>query len=1091
MLRMMKEGGFKEAFAAFDDILAKNKKLVTASVFVGVTTWLMLSSFYHIAERDNPKMIWTYPGCYSPFEEEDNLDGRPPCPHRFGSILSSSYFTLLNLFGEFPLVDEHSTAGRYLGVFTAVVAVAVFAIPTGIFGAGFEDMIRLRKQKALEDSEAAGMEDVFEDEGKVAWGDDTPESATSRPNATTGEDDDQPLYSFLDTRTMTGRVYSRVLVAVVMLDVVAFFLSTLDYLEEGKMHAVAFALGVIELASVFLFTLDYIARALSAAASRSGGLMRYLLSFYGLVDLLSVLPFFLGLPTFGGIASISPKLLPTLVRSLRLIRMLKLERYVRAFTVFDDVVRGNLDILAVSGFFALVAWVFASSLLFFTESQGPDPEMTPYYESVPMAMWVTLLNLSGEAPLCDYTAWGKVITGVLGIFGVAVFAVPVGLLGAGFEEWVETIQSKEAMKESEEFSRRQDSGAYTRKDDVEDEDIDYEEGDEEMGEEVGSARAFRKRLYVFMEARTVWGRRFEAFIMLVIIITVTQTILMTMPSVCADETSCPTAFEIVEFVAVIIFTVEYALRIYAAPEAYPELSPCVARLRYSMSFYAVIDFLAIFPYYLAQTSSWVDEYDNYLRLLRILRILKLDKYAPCVSLIDDVFWLKAKGLLVAGFASVVMLAWFGTIMFLVEKDDNKVVIDCYTEADRFSSVVNSLQYDLILLTGDYPLIDFTILGRFVNFVQQIVVAVGVVAVPSGLIANGFSQVLEERRNEKHAKRRAAAVQLQRQVRGHLARRQFLMTVEDAQQQEEERKHQKRILEKDQEAHLPAIERARRKVYRFSTGVTQAGKIFDAFVAVLILLNVIAVIAESDSRLGGRSNSATGSLDDGGSIQAFFDGFEAFSVLVFTAEIAMRFFIAPISSEYNRSRWNYMTSFFGIIDLASIVPWYVQMILSLSGVYFDASVFRVVRMFRILQLEHFVSAFTLLDDVWSSCQDTLAATGLLALVVWVGSACLFYLFEKNNECTGDAFKSIPDAMYYVAVFLAGEWGKMDFTWPGKILCCVLCVMGIALFAIPVGTVFEAFQDVLEEVNTSEEEKSPKTSSDAKEEPEDEFAGFTFK
>ena len=91
------------------------------------------------------------------------------------------------------------------------------------------------------------------------------------------------------------------------------------------MHAVAFALGVIELASVFLFTLDYIARALSAAASRSGGLMRYLLSFYGLVDLLSVLPFFLGLPTFGGIASISPKLLPTLVR-----------RYVGGMAVDED-----------------------------------------------------------------------------------------------------------------------------------------------------------------------------------------------------------------------------------------------------------------------------------------------------------------------------------------------------------------------------------------------------------------------------------------------------------------------------------------------------------------------------------------------------------------------------------------------------------------------------------------------------------------------------------------------------------------------------------------------------------------------------------
>ena len=44
---------------------------------------------------------------------------------------------------------------------------------------------------------------------------------------------------------------------------------------------------------------------------------------------------------------------------------------------------------------------------------------------------------------------------------------------------------------------------------------------------------------------------------------------MTMPSMCADETHCSSAFDSVEFVAVIIFTIEYAMRIYAAPEAYP------------------------------------------------------------------------------------------------------------------------------------------------------------------------------------------------------------------------------------------------------------------------------------------------------------------------------------------------------------------------------------------------------------------------------------------------------------------------------------------------------------------------------------------
>lgn len=46
--------------------------------------------------------------------------------------------------------------------------------------------------------------------------------------------------------------------------------------------------------------------------------------------------------------------------------------------------------------------------------------------------------------------------------------------------------------------------------------------------------------------------------------------------------------------------------------------------------------------------------------------------------------------------------------------------------------------------------------------------------------------------------------------------------------------------------------------------------------------------------------------------------------------------------------------------------------------------------------------------------------------------------------------------------AGEWGQIDFTPGGKVLCCLFCVLGIALFAIPVGTIFEAFGDVLAEL-----------------------------
>ena len=59
----------------------------------------------------------------------------------FESIPDSMFFSLLNLFGEFPLVSEHSTQGRFVAVFVAIFAVAIFGIPVGILGDGFGDAI--------------------------------------------------------------------------------------------------------------------------------------------------------------------------------------------------------------------------------------------------------------------------------------------------------------------------------------------------------------------------------------------------------------------------------------------------------------------------------------------------------------------------------------------------------------------------------------------------------------------------------------------------------------------------------------------------------------------------------------------------------------------------------------------------------------------------------------------------------------------------------------------------------------------------------------------------------------------------------------
>jgi Ion transport protein len=164
----------------------------------------------------------------------------------------------------------------------------------------------------------------------------------------------------------------------------------------------------------------------------------------------------------------------------------------------------------------------------------------------------------------------------------------------------------------------------------------------------------------------------------------------------------------------------------------------------------------------------------------------------------------------------------------------------------------------------------------------------------------------------------------------------------------------------------------------------------------------------------------------------------------------------------------------------------------------ATVFRILRIFRILQLEDFIVAFSKLDNVFRASKGVLKATGLMAILIWVGCGALFFIFEQNNPnwrecdasvplrgnvsnaelgcydfdsitdcnkyygegmCHQTAFTNMPDSLYYTAVFLGGEWGVVDFTAFGRLVCVFLCATGITLYAIPVGTFIDSFGAVI--------------------------------
>jgi hypothetical protein len=348
------------------------------------------------------------------------------------------------------------------------------------------------------------------------------------------------------------------------------------------------------------------------------------------------------------------------------------------------------------------------------------------------------------------------------------------------------------------------------------------------------------------------------------------------------------------------------------------------------------------------------------------------------------------------------------------------------------------------LTGDYPITDYTFWGKAVNFFM-ILFAVSMVAIPSGLLADGFQQVIENDA-EQRALRKA---------------RKDARANKDPVKTEANRSW---FAERDAAPKASGSPR-QETVYKFVNGLGDlggiSGKLFHNFIAVLILLNVVAVILESED-----------SIRDANGMSSFFDVFEWVSVVIFTIEFVLRLYSASFDERADYSMYGYMTSFFGIVDILAIFPCYIEGILNASGVHFNSMIFRVFRVFRILLLEHFTKAFTLLDDAFRECKDTLAATGLLALVIWVGCATLFYIFEAANDnpdYSDDAFRNIPNSMYYVAVFLGGEWAKTDFTVPGKLVAQFLAIAGIALYAIPIGAFFDAFGGLMEDEADDEDDE----------------------
>ncbi len=224
---------------------------------------------------------------------------------------------------------------------------------------------------------------------------------------------------------------------------------------------------------------------------------------------------------------------------------------------------------------------------------------------------------------------------------------------------------------------------------------------------------------------TIPGRIFDLVVQMLIVLSIVTFSVETLPDL---DTGTRELLEITEVIIVIIFTLEYLLRLYVAEK----------KLSYVLSFYGVVDLIAILPFYI---SSGVDlQSVRIFRMLRFFRAIKLFRYN------------KAMGRFLRAFAIIkeeIILFTVVTAMLLYLSAVGIYFFENEAQPEAFKSIFHSLWWAVATLTtvgyGDiYPV---TIGGRIFTFVI-LMIGLGIIAVPAGLLASALSRVSMEDHEEK-------------------------------------------------------------------------------------------------------------------------------------------------------------------------------------------------------------------------------------------------------------------------------------------------------------------------------------------------------
>lgn len=236
-----------------------------------------------------------------------------------------------------------------------------------------------------------------------------------------------------------GNILDYTIIGLIILSTLGVFVATFNVSPTCEL-----VLHIIDIVTVIAFTIEvtlriWVADEVDARYKGFLGRVKYCCTFYGLIDVLSTYSFY--------VALFFP--LPyAVLKSLRVLRLLRVFRYMRSFRLLQKALLSKSKEMVISLQFLVVVTLMLSFVLYFYE-HAAQPEV--YDNGMKSVVWAFAQYIGDPGGFADtppITGVGRIIACVIGVMGIALFAVPAGLIGSGFSEAMEAELHKEVVNEN-------------------------------------------------------------------------------------------------------------------------------------------------------------------------------------------------------------------------------------------------------------------------------------------------------------------------------------------------------------------------------------------------------------------------------------------------------------------------------------------------------------------------------------------------------------------------------------------------------------------------------------------------------------------